>query len=62
MRERRAVTAYHTNVAKYPSAVREVFHDHDDCPKGESIRREDREKGTGGKRRCHECIRLEFRA
>ena len=60
--QQRAVTAYHTNVAKYSSSVREVFHDRGDCPRGNAINLEDREKGTGGKRRCHECIRLEFRA
>src|SRR5262249_21847978 len=59
--QQRAVTAYHTNVAKYSSTVREVFHDRSDCPSGSAINLEDREKGTGGNRRCRECIRLEFR-
>jgi len=55
------MTPYHTDAVEYPSSVRKTFHDRSDCPGGDSIRVEDREKGTGGKPRCRECIRLGLR-
>ena len=53
---------YHTNAPKYPASVREVFHNRSDCPAGQEIDFTDREKGTGGKRRCRECIFLALRS
>jgi hypothetical protein len=52
------VPAFHTNSAEYPPSHREVYHDHDDCADGKKIKREHREVGTSGKKRCKECIRL----
>ena len=53
------VAAYHTNSPEYPTQTREVHHDHDDCPDGKRIKREHRVSGTGNKRRCKECIKLD---
>jgi len=62
MFEDQGVTPYHTNAPEYPSSARQMFHDRADCPAGDSIRVEDREKGTGGKPRCRECIGTALRA
>jgi len=52
------VMAYHTNSKEYPEEVREVHHDHSDCKDGKRILPQHKLQGTGGKRRCKECIRL----
>jgi hypothetical protein len=52
------VGPYNTNSPEYPPAHREVYHDHDDCPDGRRIKREHKEPGQGGKKRCKECVRL----
>ncbi len=52
------VAAYHTSSHEYPPKHREVYHDHDDCPDGRRIKREHKEQGNGGKKRCDACIRL----
>jgi hypothetical protein len=52
------VAPYHTNSQEYPPKHRNVYHDHDDCPGGKRIKPQHREKGTGGKPRCDECIKL----
>lgn len=50
--------AYHTNSPEYPPEHREVYHDHNNCPDGKRIQPKHREKGTGDKKRCKECIKL----
>jgi hypothetical protein len=52
------VSPYHTNSQEYPPKHRNVYHDHDDCPDGKRIKAHHFEKGTGGKPRCDECIKL----
>jgi len=52
------VAPYHTNSEEYPPQHREVYHDHDDCRDGKQILSHHREAGTGGKKRCKECIKL----
>jgi Mn-dependent DtxR family transcriptional regulator len=53
------VDAYHTNSPELPAATREVYHNHGNCPDGKRIEKKHREPGTGGKRRCKECIKLD---
>jgi hypothetical protein len=48
------VAPYHTNSPEH----REVYHDHDDCPDGKRIKREHEEQGTGSKKPCKECRKL----
>ena len=52
------VAAYNTSSPEYLPQHREVYHDHDDCSDGKKIKREHREPGTGGKKRCKVCINL----
>jgi len=52
------VAPYHTNSEEYPPKHREVYHDHDDCFEGKKIQQKHRLSGTGGKKRCEECVRL----
>jgi hypothetical protein len=52
------VSPYHTNSLEEPPKNREVHHDHDDCFEGKKIEKKHLEKGTGGKPRCKECIKL----
>jgi hypothetical protein len=52
------VPAYHTNEAEYPPSHRNVYHDHDDCKYGKTIKVAHRVSGTGGKPRCDECNKL----
>lgn len=50
--------AYHTDSEEYPPKHREVYHDHNSCPDGKRIEQKHRKDGTGGKKRCDECIKL----
>ena len=50
--------AYHTNSPEYAPQHREVYHDHENCHDGKDIKPQHRVNGTGGKKRCKECIRL----
>jgi hypothetical protein len=43
---------------EYAPQHREVYHDHENCHDGKNIKREHRIDGTGGKKRCKECVRL----
>jgi len=52
------VAPFHTNSEEYPPKHRQVYHDHDDCFEGKKIQQKHRESGTGGKKRCEECIKL----
>jgi hypothetical protein len=52
--------AYHTNSPEYPPEHREVYHDHNNCPDGKRIQPKHREQGTGGKKRCKECIKIGY--
>lgn len=50
-----------TKVLPYHSIEpgREVYHDSNRCTEGNNIERRNRKNGTGGKRRCDHCKRLE---
>lgn len=50
--------SYHTNSIEYPPELRHVYHDHENCPNGRRILPGHRQKGTGGKPHCKECIKL----
>lgn len=52
------IPPYHTSSIEEPPRNREVHHDHDDCFEGKKIEKKHWEKGTGGKPRCKECIKL----
>jgi len=52
------VAAYHTNSPEYSAHHREVYHDHDDCQTGKQIKPQHREKGTAGRPRCKDCVKL----
>ena len=51
------VYLYHTTSLEYPPRVRNVYHDHDDCPDGRRIKPEHKVSGTAGRPRCDECIK-----
>lgn len=53
------VSAYHTTTTEYPPTHRNVYHDHDDCPDGKRIKRDDRVTGEAGRPRCEECALLD---
>ncbi len=36
----------------------DVYHDHDDCPTGKKIPERNKASGTGGYRRCENCVDL----
>lgn len=46
------VSAYHSKNASDP----DVYHDHNDCPTGQQIPAHNRQSGTGGYRRCSQCV------
>lgn len=50
---------YHTNTPEYGAKHHEVYHDDDECPDGKRIKPQHRESGTGGKKHCLECEKLE---
>jgi len=52
------VNAFHTNSPEAQPEHREVYHDRDDCYEGKKILQKHKESGTGGKKRCKECVRL----
>jgi hypothetical protein len=52
------IAPYHTSEKEYPPTHRNVYHDHGDCQYGKTIKANHREKGTGNKPRCTECVRL----
>jgi hypothetical protein len=52
------VAPYHTTSPEYPPAHREVYHDHDNCKTGKQIKPQHKVAGTGGKKRCKDCIDL----
>jgi hypothetical protein len=53
------VPAYHTDWGAYIAKMREVHHNHDDCPVGKRILPANRRTGTGGRPRCKSCINLD---
>ncbi len=42
----------------YHSTKQDVYHNNTNCNTGNNIEREDLRSGTGGKRLCQECARL----
>jgi hypothetical protein len=52
------VPAYHTNSIEYEPKHREVYHDKDTCPDGKRIKPQHLEKGTGNKKHCLECYKV----
>jgi hypothetical protein len=52
------VSPYHTIETEYSPTHRNVYHDHDDCQYGKSIKPWHRQSGTGGKPLCDECKKL----
>jgi hypothetical protein len=52
------ISPYHTNSPEYPPKHREVYHDKDTCPDGKRIKPEHREPGTGNKKHCLECDKV----
>jgi hypothetical protein len=57
-RRRYAVTVvplFYTNSADYPAAVRDPYHENDECRYGQQIKPEDRLPGHGNRFRCDEC-------
>lgn len=52
------VAPYHTNSPEYPPKHREVYHDKNTCPDGRRIELRHREPGTGGKKHCLECNKV----
>ena len=48
------VAAYHSSNPSDP----DVYHNHDDCPTGQQIPARNRVAGTGGYRRCQQCVAL----
>jgi hypothetical protein len=47
---------YYTNSIEYPPEQRRVYHNRIDCPAGEQITQEHREKGKGsGRKLCDWC-------
>jgi hypothetical protein len=53
------VNPFHTNSPEYLPTHREVYHDIDTCPDGKRIKPQHREDGTGNKKHCLECEKLE---
>jgi hypothetical protein len=37
----------------------DVYHDYSDCPAGQQIPDKNRRSGTGGRRRCLHCVRMD---
>jgi hypothetical protein len=54
------VKPFHTNSDREPAEQREVYHDNSHCRIGIEICRINREPGTGGKRPCALCIKLNW--
>jgi hypothetical protein len=52
------VGPYHTDSPAYPPEQRTVYHDHDDCPDGKTIKSPHLVLGTRGKPRCEKCTKL----
>jgi hypothetical protein len=52
------IAPFHTNSPEYPPTHREVFHDKDTCPDGKRIKPEHCERGTGNKKHCLECDKV----
>jgi len=53
------VKPFHTNSIEYRQEHREVYHDDDTCPDGKRIKPEHREEGTGQRKHCLECEKIE---
>jgi len=53
------INPFHTNSHEYGSTHHEVYHDSDACPDGKRIKPEHREEGTGNRRHCLECEKVE---
>ena len=51
------VSPYHTVEPELPPE-RNVYHDHDDCPTGKQIHRDNKQPGMADRPRCKDCIRL----
>lgn len=49
------VSAYHSTNTTDP----DVYHDHDDCPTGKQIPAHNKASGTGGNRKCKDCLELD---
>ena len=52
------IAPYHTDTVDYPRDVRNVYHDHNDCPDGESIQSWHRKDGDGKKPHCRVCKKI----
>jgi hypothetical protein len=52
------IAPFHTNSPEYPPTHREVFHDKDTRPDGKRIKPEHCERGTGNKKHCLECDKV----
>jgi len=48
------VNAFHSTNVSDP----DVYHDHDNCPTGKQIPAYNRAAGTGGYRKCKQCVDL----
>ena len=48
-----------TKTAPWHAPGSNVYHDNTACAEGNNIEQENRQKGTGEKRRCQNCQRLE---
>jgi hypothetical protein len=53
------VSPYNTDSTEYPPEHRNVYHNHDNCSEGKKIKPQHRKNGTGGKKQCKECIKLD---
>ena len=45
-------------VSPWHSVKEDVYHNNTKCTEGNNIERENRREGTGGKRLCQHCARL----
>jgi hypothetical protein len=53
------VAPYHTDSEEYPPKHRQVYHDKDTCPDARKIQQKHRKFGTGGKKHCEECDKVD---
>jgi hypothetical protein len=52
------VAPYHTSTPEKPYGERDVYHDHNDCPRGRQIEPSNLRSGTANRPRCEVCIQL----
>ena len=48
-----------TRTAPWHATGSDVYHDNTGCAEGNNIERKNRHAGTGGKRKCQNCQRLQ---